>query len=599
MSIYKREQPSSRTGFVRHASGVWFAIGALIALSACGGGGGGGGNPAPANPSPPPANQAPTVDAGAAQTITLPTNSVSLSGQATDAAGSTLTYAWSAAPSAGVTFATASAAATTVTFTDAGTYVLTLSVSDGSLSGTDTVEITVNPAAAGQGPVVQAGDDQTVDYPRRATLSGTATDDGPTLTYAWIAEPAAGVSFADATAASTTATFPAPGTYVLTLTASDGTSSGSDSLQVIVGPALYPAADTDADQQYGWTFASPTDVGMDDARLNEARDYAMTAGGSGVIVRYGRVVKSWGAIDTRMAVQSTTKSIGGIALGLAMDPQATAFVPVALGDLAVNRLPGFGVPPDENATTGWLDDITMLQLATHTAGFEKERRYGNGPPALGRLVDQPGTMWRYSDGALNWLADVLTNVLNQDLEQVLVQRVWNVLGVREGDDVEWRTNVSHNPTNANGIAQRELASGITINTQTMARVGLLFLRDGLWAGTQVFPNDFDDFVRTPRAENVQITIAEPADFPGATTAYGVLWWTNATGMLPDVPRDAYWAWGQGESLIVVIPSLDIVIARAGDILPSAAGRTWGETDWNGDYTVLAPFLNPVVQSVQE
>jgi CubicO group peptidase (beta-lactamase class C family) len=595
MSVYKREQPSSRTGFVRHAFGVWFAIGTLIALSACGGGGGGGGgNPAPANP---PANRAPTVNAGSDQTIQLPTNSVQVTGTASDPDNNTLTYAWTG-PS-GVTFTTANALATAATLPGEGSFTLTLTVNDGTASSTDTVAITVQPAAGNTAPTVNAGDDQTTDYPRRATLNGTATDDGPTLTYAWTAEPAAGVTFADAAAASTTATFPAPGTYVLTLTASDGTSSGSDSLQAVVGPALYPAADTDADQQYGWTFASPTDVGMDDARLNEARDYAMTAGGSGVIVRYGRVVKSWGAIDTRMAVQSTTKSIGGIALGLAMDPQATAFVPVALGDLAVNRLPGFGVPPDENATTGWLDDITMLQLATHTAGFEKERRYGNGPPALGLLVDQPGTTWRYSDGALNWLADVLTNVLNQDLEQVLVQRVWNVLGVREGGDVEWRANLSHNSTNVNGIAQRELASGITINTQTMARVGLLFLREGLWAGTQVFPSDFDDFVRTPRAENVQLTIAEPADFPGATTAYGVLWWTNATGMLPDVPRDAYWAWGQGESLIVVIPSLDIVIARAGDILPAANGRVWGETDWNGDYAVLAPFLNPVVQSVQE
>jgi hypothetical protein len=67
-----------------------------------------------------------------------------------------------------------------------------------------------------------------------------------------------------------------------------------------------------------------------------------------------------------------------------------------------------------------------------------------------------------------------------------------------------------------------------------------------------------------------------------------------------VPRDAYWGWGQGDSLIVVIPSLDIVIARAGDIGPFVADqRVWGETDWNGDYAVLAPFLNPIVQSVQE
>ena len=30
----------------------------------------------------------------------------------------------------------------------------------------------------------------------------------------------------------------------------------------------------------------------------------------------------------------------------------------------------------------------------------------------------------------------------------------------------------------------------------------------------------------------------------------------------DVPDDAYWSWGLYDSLIVVIPSLDIVVARA-------------------------------------
>ena len=283
---------------------------------------------------------------------------------------------------------------------------------------------------------------------------------------------------------------------------------------------------------------------------------------------------------------------------------------MAFGDFAATKFvdpAAFGVPPDANAATGWLDDITVLQLATHTAGFEKNRQAANDDPGTidvdetaGLLLDQPGTVWRYSDGALNWLADVLTYAFNQDLEQVMVDRVWNVLGVRKGDDVQWRANVSHAVTNANNVAQRELASGITINTQTMARVGLLFLRNGRWGESQVFDTTFVDLVRTPREENAGLTIAEPADFPGATTSYGVLWWTNATGALPEVPRDAYWGWGQGDSLIVVIPSLDIVIARAGDVGPFVADqRVWGETDWNGDYAVLAPFLNPIVQSVQE
>ena len=33
--------------------------------------------------------------------------------------------------------------------------------------------------------------------------------------------------------------------------------------------------------------------------------------------------------------------------------------------------------------------------------------------------------------------------------------------------------------------------------------------------------------------------------------------------MANVPEDAYWAWGLGEELIVVIPSLDLVIVRNG------------------------------------
>ena len=53
------------------------------------------------------------------------------------------------------------------------TYTLKLSASDGALTGTDTLVLTVNKA-----PVVNAGPDQTITLPGSATLSGSATDDG-------------------------------------------------------------------------------------------------------------------------------------------------------------------------------------------------------------------------------------------------------------------------------------------------------------------------------------------------------------------------------------------------------------------------------------
>src|SRR5204863_192035 len=96
-------------------------------------------------------NQAPTVNAGPDQTITLPAGAV-LSGTTTDDGlppTSTVTVTWSKVSGPGtVRFGTATTVNTTATFSQAGTYVLRLTASDGALSGNDDVTIVVNVATA-------------------------------------------------------------------------------------------------------------------------------------------------------------------------------------------------------------------------------------------------------------------------------------------------------------------------------------------------------------------------------------------------------------------------------------------------------------------
>jgi hypothetical protein len=183
-------------------------------------------------------NIAPFAKAGADAAITLPAM-VSLSGSATDdglPSGSALTYTWSKVSGPGaVSFAASGSAVTTASLSMAGTYVLQLTVSDGHLTGTDTVTILVAPANTT--PVVNAGADATITLPAMASLSGSATDDGlptgSTLTYAWAKVSGPGtVSFAAPTSAVTTATFAVAGTYVLQLEASDGVLTGTDMVSV-------------------------------------------------------------------------------------------------------------------------------------------------------------------------------------------------------------------------------------------------------------------------------------------------------------------------------------------------------------------------------
>jgi len=329
-----------------------------------------------------------------------------------------------------------------------------------------------------------------------------------------------------------------------------------------------------------WPRATPAEVGMDEAPLALARDYALKGDGSGCLIRHGRRVLAWGDPNQLYDLKSTTKSFGVTVLGLAlMDGK------VKLDDPAKQHYPAFGVPPDTNVQTGWLDKITLRMLATQTAGFEK-------PGGFDKLLFEPGTQWHYSDGGPNWLADCLTLVYRRDLSELLFERVFAPIGISR-DDLRWRNN-SYRPRQLEGIPRREFGAGVSANMEAMVRFGYLYLREGRWQGRELLPRSFVELVRRSAPDVARLPVLEPPDradrFGAASAHYGLLWWNNHDGTLADVPRDAFWSWGLYDSLIVVIPSFDLVIARA--------GKSWPRRINAAHYDVLKPFLGPICASVR-
>jgi len=322
----------------------------------------------------------------------------------------------------------------------------------------------------------------------------------------------------------------------------------------------------------GWENATPQQAGMDESMLQQAQDYALTGGGSGCIIRGGKLVMSWGNQAARYDLKSTTKSIGVTVLGLALKDRLAH-----LDDKAQNYYSDIGIPP--NSGDPRLADIKIWHLATHTAGFDK-------PGGFEPLLFDPGTAWSYSDGGANWLADCLTLAYRKDLKDVMFDRVFSNLNITNAD-LTWRNN-SYRSDTIEGVKRREFGSGISANVDAMAKLGYLYLRRGKWADEQILSENFIDLVRKPFPEITGLSVNNPSQYFNASNHYGLLWWNNGDGTLSNVPRDAYWSWGLYDSLIVVIPSLDIVIARA--------GNDW-RSGWDGNYSVLKPFLEPICQSV--
>ncbi|MEZ4586745.1 MAG: serine hydrolase [Gemmatimonadales bacterium] len=90
-----------------------------------------------------------------------------------------------------------------------------------------------------------------------------------------------------------------------------------------------------------------------------------------------------------------------------------------------------------------------------------------------------------------------------------------------------------------------------------ARLGMLYLADGVWMGERILPAGFVDFVRAPA----------PA-WPDS--AYGGMVWLNRRGQWP-LPRDAYAFRGAGGQETYVVPSRDLVIVRMGHFPGSGPG----------------------------
>jgi len=183
------------------------------------------------------ANQLPVASAGPDKSITLPTNSVTLTGSGTDADGTIASHQWTKVVGpAQFAIVSSTQALTTINNMIQGVYQFELKVTDNQGAiGKDTVTITVN-GTSNQAPVANAGSDKTIILPtNNATLSGTGTDaDGTIASYSWSKQAGGAATLSGATTATLNLSGLVAGTYVFRLSVTDnGGVTGIDDVTVI------------------------------------------------------------------------------------------------------------------------------------------------------------------------------------------------------------------------------------------------------------------------------------------------------------------------------------------------------------------------------
>ncbi len=420
-----------------------------------------------------PLNLAPTVNAGADRSITLPTDSVNLAGTASDdglPTGSTLATTWSKVSGPGtVSFADANALSTTATFSAAGQYTVRLTASDGQLSATDDVVVSVT-EASNSAPTVNAGADQSITLPQSATLAGSVGDDGlpagVTVSSTWSKASGPGVvTFADPSAPGTTASFSLPGTYVLRLSASDTQLSAEDTVQITVNDPqnAAPVVNAGADQTipFGTTAtigATVTDDGLPTG--NTLLFTWTTVSGPGTVSFGNAAAKGTTATFSAAGVYTLRMTASDGSLSASDDVVIT-----------VNATPTVSAGPDRS--------VTLPASATLSGTVADDGLPSNTLTATWSTVSGPGTVTFANASAASTTATfsaagsyTLRLTASDGAASASDDMIVTAVGVRQIDVAAVSLSASRNRNNVSGTARvtvrdanNALVSGATVTGQ--------------------------------------------------------------------------------------------------------------------------------------
>jgi len=189
--------------------------------------------------------------------------------------------------------------------------------------------------------------------------------------------------------------------------------------------------------------------------------------------------------------------------------------------------------------------------------------------ALKSLSNDPGTYWKYSSGTTNIVARIIKQSIGGQAEYFAFPRkaLFNPLGMR--------TAVIEPDASGTFIC----SSLMFASARDWARLGLLYLNDGIWEGERILPRGWVKYSTTP-APHV------------SKGNYGSQIWLNKGEQdnpmnceFPKLPNDLFWFSGFQDQSVVIIPSRKVVIVRM--------GMTHGD-NWN-----LQEFILGILKGLPE
>jgi len=336
----------------------------------------------------------------------------------------------------------------------------------------------------------------------------------------------------------------------------------------------------------GWETTPLEAVGIDSKRILEMTDRILQRQYENIhsllIVKDGKLVFEeyfYGFERSRRhPVHSITKAITSTMIGIAKEKGLIN----RLDDPLYTFLPEF----DTLLHTGPKARITLYHLLTMTAGLEwDESSYNywdshNSVNAMGRsgdclkyvlgkpVQDTPGTRFVYNSGLFVTLGEVLRTRSSLPAYKFAEQYVFAPLGI---SNYTWE---------AYSDGRIRTDGGLHLLPRDMAKIGLMFIHNGLYKDTQVVTKDW-----------MQVSSQRLRECNGPQ-----YWdhWSPHMEFINGSPVLTYRAGGFGGQLIVGVPSLDlVVVSTAGNFFPGQP--TWQVSDLMNQYILPSILTGPFLE----
>lgn len=274
----------------------------------------------------------------------------------------------------------------------------------------------------------------------------------------------------------------------------------------------------------------------------EALVAALDEGDLGVhsmmVVRHGQVVAEarWSPYDADTAhmMFSVSKSLTATAVGIAeaegrlsVDEPILNFFPTYATAAVSRNVAGLRLRHVLAMATGHAVDTMPMMRALPDDDWV---RIFLGVP----IEYPPGTHFVYNSGASFVLSAVVASRTGQSVRDYLTPRLFEPLGIAPPP---WETN-------RRGICLG--ASGLRLRTEDMAKIGLLYLRRGVWGTRRLLTEAWID-----KATSVQVDNG-PSDAADWGQGYGFQFWRSQ--------HDSYRADGRYGQFILILPAQDLVVA---------------------------------------